>query len=145
MDEEFNEAGMEDLMDFINSLPEEQKSQLQELLNVLVYELFTTTTKDNDVVFCGSNGVSVINCLGADRAALGEDGPVILPSSNESVILFAVAHEFLQEQVESYTNMYPDPELRELEWQKFFDSLAGAAAQLHENAATPIWEKLLDG
>ena len=139
-----NEFDAQELFDFINNLPEEQKNQLHELLTVLVYELFTTTTKDNDVVFCGSNGEKVIKCLNADRATLGEDGPVILPSANESVILFAVATEFLQEQVESYRNLYPDPVLCEQEWQRFFDSLAKEAAQLHQNAETPIWEKLLD-
>ena len=139
-----NEFDAQELFDFINNLPEEQKNQLHELLTVLVYELFTTTTKDNDVVFCGSNGEKVIKCLNADRATLGEDGPVILPSANESVILFAVATEFPQEQVESYRNLYPDPVLCEQEWQRVFDSLANEAAQLHQNAETPIWEKLLD-
>ena len=141
MDEEFDEQSM---MEFINSLPKEQKDQLHELLNVLVYELFSTTNKEQDVVFCGSNGTSVIKCLNASRSSLGEDGPVLLPSSNPTVILFAVATEYLQETVESYKNLYPDPELCEQEWQKFFDSLATQASQLADSAAPARWEQLLD-
>jgi hypothetical protein len=141
MDEEFDEQQM---MDFINSLPKEQKDQLQELLNVLVYELFSTTNKEKDVVFCGSNGKNVLKCLNASRSSLGEDGPVILPSSNPTVILFAVATEYLQETVDSYKNLYTDPELREREWQKFFDSLASEASHLADSIEPARWEQLLD-
>ena len=45
MDEEFDEQSM---MEFINSLPKEQKDQLHELLNVLVYELFSSTNKEQN-------------------------------------------------------------------------------------------------
>lgn len=144
MNYDFDDFDEETMMDFINSLPKEQKEQLHELLNVLVCELFSTTNKEKDVVFCGSNGTNVIKCLNASRSSLGEDGPILLPSSNPTVILFAVATEYLQETVDSYKNLYPDPELCELEWQKFFDSLANQATQLADSAEPAIWEQLLD-
>ena len=52
-----------DFVEFLNGLPAEQKEKLHDLLSVLVQELFTTTTTDNDVVFCGSNGQKVIKCV----------------------------------------------------------------------------------
>jgi hypothetical protein len=133
----------QDLMDYINSLPEEQKNKLHELLGSLISELHATTTTDKDVVFCGSNGEKVIKCISTGLAGLGENGPVILPSSNETVILFAVANEYLEQEVDSLRNVYTDPELLEQEWQKFLDDLACRAAELHENMETPVWEDLL--
>jgi|TARA_B110000263_G_C15123102_1_gene425294 hypothetical protein len=144
MNYDFDDFDEETILDFVNSLPKEQKEQLQELLNVLVYELFSTTNREKDVVFCGSNGTNVIKCLNASRSSLGEDGPILLPSSNPTVILFAVATEYLQETVDSYKNLYPDPELCEVEWQKFFDSLANQATQLADSSEPAVWEQLLD-
>ena len=132
-----------DFVEFLNGLPAEQKEKLHDLLSVLVQELFTTTTTDNDVVFCGSNGQKVIKCVTCAREALGEDGPVILPSSNSTVILFCVSTEFLEAQVESFRNLYPDSELCEQEWQKFLDSLANDAANLASLQGDPKWEELL--
>ncbi len=142
--DDFNDFDDEqDLMDYINSLPENQRNKLHELLTALITELHSTTTTDKDVVFCGSNGEKVIKCISTGIDGLGENGPVILPSSNETVILFAVANEYLEEEVDSLRNIYTDPELLEQEWQKFLDDLAWRAAELHKNTETPVWEDLL--
>ena len=143
MDELDDFEDAQDLMDYINSLPENQKNKLHELLSALILELHTATTSDKDVVFCGSNGEKVIKCISTGLDGLGENGPVILPSSNETVILFAVANEYLEQEVDSLRNIYTDPELLEQEWQKFLDDLARRAAELHGNIETPVWEDLL--
>ena len=51
--------------------------------------------------------------------------------------------EFLEAQVESFRNLYPDSELCEQEWQKFLDSLANDAANMASLQGDPKWEELL--
>ena len=134
----------EEILDFLRSLPPELIEQIQNVVQALISELIFTPNKEHDVVFCGSNGKNVIKCVHYDRAVLGDDGPIILPSSNPLVTLAAISTEKVNETVAEYKNIYPDPELCESHWQAFLDSTAVEIAHLAETIVPVRWEQLLD-
>jgi|TARA_B110001454_G_scaffold216596_1_gene240163 hypothetical protein len=133
----------EQLLRSLETLPEEVLAAMATVLNVLVREVLGTMRGEKDVLFCGSNGKTVVKCLHYDRSVLGgEDGPVIFPSSNPIVLLGAYSNEYIEGKVAEYRNIYSDPEVIESQWQLFLNSLAEDIAAQH-SGEEPNWESLL--
>jgi hypothetical protein len=122
----------------------ELSEQLQLVIAALIAELVLTPNKEQDVVFCGSNGQNVIKCVHYDRAVLGGDGPVILPSSNPLVTLGAISTQTVEKTVATFKNIYPDPKMCESHWQTFLDNMANDIADLAKTQTPARWEQLLD-
>jgi|TARA_Y100001951_G_scaffold61752_1_gene49261 hypothetical protein len=141
LEEDFGE---EQLKQFMETLPPAVLAAMAGVLNVLAKEVIGTIHKEHDVLFCGSNGQNVVKCLHYDRSVLnGEDGPVIIASANPMVILAAYSNEYIERKVDEYRNLFSDPELMEVEWQLFLNSLAEDIA-LHHSGEEVNWEKLLN-
>jgi hypothetical protein len=133
----------EELLRFLGNLSKESVAAISSVLNVLIGEVKRIVHGEQDVLFCSSNGVSVIKCLHYDRSMLdGEDGPVIFPSSNPMVLLAAYSNEYIEGKVAEYRNIYSDPELVESQWQVFLNSLAEDIVAQHPGEE-PNWESLL--
>ena len=138
------EHSEEQLREFISHLPKEALAARSAVLNGLVKEVLGTIHKEQDVLFCGSNGQNVVKCLHYDRSVLnGEDGPVIFPSANPLVLLAAYSNEYIERKVAEYRNLFNDPELIEAEWQLFLNTLAEDIAAAHPEE-TVNWELLLE-
>jgi acetone carboxylase gamma subunit len=134
----------EEIMEFLENLPPELSEQIQAVIQALIGELILTPNKEHDVVFCGSNGKNIIKCVHYDRAVLGDDGPIILPSANPLVTLAAISTQKVNDTVSEYKNIYPDPEVCESHWQAFLDSTANDIAHMAETSSPARWEQLLD-
>lgn len=144
-DEEPTQDDINDIVEYLEGLPAEVVERLGSMVQAVLGEMLITHNKEHDVVFCGSNGRKVVKCVHYDRSVLDTDGPVLLPSSNNLVLLAAVSTQSIEDKVSEFRNMYPDPEACEHQWQLHLDGLAEAIAGLAKNAAPIEWEELLLG
>lgn len=119
------------LLEHLQSLPPSEVLKLQGILNLLVSEMTETQIVEHDVLFCGSNGQTVIKALHFPREVLGTDGPVILPSGTKHVLLAAYSNEFIQRNVDTTRNIFTDPEVCEVQWEMFLNGLAEEIAEKH--------------
>lgn len=131
------------LMEHLQSLPPDEVLKLQGILNLLVSEMTETQVTEHDVLFCGSNGKTIIKALHFPREVLGTDGPVILPSGTQHVLLAAYSNEFIQRNVDATRNIFPDPEVCEVQWEMFLNSLAEEIAEKHDEDYRDEFDEIL--
>jgi hypothetical protein len=60
---------------------------------------------------------------------LGEDGPVILPSASQFVILGAISDEFIQHDADEIAGLYDDLEERDDAWQQLMTDYASCISK----------------
>ena len=114
----------DEILKFLMALPGKQTLKLKDLMAKLGTEMVEKQKDGNDVLFCGSDGNTIIKAVHFPRSVLGEDGPVILPSADSKVILAAFADEFVQSNLDEVRNVFQDLEVREHQWEQFLNGLA---------------------
>ena len=138
MDPKEIESLRDEIMKFLQALPGPEASKLKNLMDKLAEQMIETQKDGNDVLFCGSDGQTIIKAVHYPRSVLQEDGPVILPSADSKVILAAFADEFVQGNLDEVRNVFQDPEVREHQWEQFLNSLAVKVSR--KNAETPDFD-----
>lgn len=140
MEPEEIEQLRDEILKFLIALPGKQTLRLKDLMAKLGTEMVETTTNGNDVLFCGSDGNTIIKAVHFPRSVLGEDGPVILPSADSKVILAAFADEFVQSNLDEVRNVFQDLEVREHQWEQFLNSLAAKVSRKHAESEEFDWD-----
>jgi hypothetical protein len=131
----------DEILRFLMALPGGQTLKLKDLMERLSTEMVETTNNGTDVLFCGSDGKTVIKAVHFPRSVLGEDGPVILPSADPKVILAAFSDEFVQGNLDEVRNVFADLEVREHQWEQFLNSLAAKVSRKHAETEEFDWDK----
>lgn len=127
----------QELLEHLKSLPDAEVRKLNGVLSILIREMVETQTSEHDVLFCGSNGKTIIKALHYPRNVLGDtDGPVLMPSADSKVLLAAYSNEYIQHNVDQTRNIFADPEVCEKQWELFLNQLAEEIHHAHENAST---------
>ncbi len=123
---------------------DEKINKLKNLRDTLAEQMIETQNDGTDVLFCGSDGKTIIKALHFPRSMLNEDGPVILPSANDKVILAAFSDEFVLQNLDEVRNIFQDPSVREQQLEQFLKSLVVKVS--HEHAELPEfdWDKVYD-
>jgi len=140
MEPEEIEQLRDEILKFLTALPGKQTLRLKDLMSKLGTEMVETTTNGNDVLFCGSDGNTIIKAVHFPRSVLGEDGPVILPSADSKVILAAFADEFVQSSLDEVRNVFQDLEVREHQWEQFLNGLAVKVSRKHAESEEFDWD-----
>lgn len=143
MDQHEIEALRDEIMKFLQALPGPEASKLKNLMDKLAEQMIETQGDGNDVLFCGSDGKTIIKAVHFPRSVLQEDGPVILPSADSTVILAAFSDEFVQSNLDEVRNVFRDPEVREHQWEQFLNSLAAKVSRAHAESAVFDWDEVL--
>jgi len=130
----------DEILKFLMALPGTQTLKLKDLMAKLSTEMIETRADGNDVLFCGSDGNTIIKAVHFPRAVLGEDGPVILPSADSKVILAAFADEFVQGNLDEVRNVFQDLEVREHQWEQFLNGLAAKVSRKHAESEEFDWD-----
>lgn len=126
MDDELSE---EQIRDFLGSLSSSGRAYLRDLFSQLAIEIAEARQEDSDVLFCGSNGETIIKCLHYPREVLGFDEPTLIPSGNNQISLWACSNEFVDAQIDSIKNCFPNDEAAQEEWSNYLNDLAHSLAQ----------------
>lgn len=119
--------------EFAARLNDNEKKTLAELLGSLAGELVEQMAPPKDLLFVGSDGHRVVKCLHYPRNVLGEDGPVILPSASQFVILGAISDEFIQRDADEIAGLYDDLEERDDAWQQLMTDYALCISEKFDN------------
>ena len=144
MDPQEIEVLRDEIMKFLQALPDPETSKLKHLMDKLAEQMIETQGDGNDVLFCGSDGKTIIKAVHYPRSVLNDDGPVVLPSADSKVILAAFSDEFVQSSLEEVRNVFQDPEVREHQWEQFLNGLAAKVSRAHAERGNFDWDEVLD-
>lgn len=133
----------EQILSYLMAMPSHETEKLKGLMDKLAEQMVETQKDGNDVLFCGSDGNTIIKAVHYPRSVLQEDGPVILPSADSTVILAAFSDEFVQSNLDEVRNVFRDPEVREHQWEQFLNSLAAKVSRAHAESAVFDWDEVL--
>ena len=122
----------QDMVAYLMSLPADAQAKLANIMETWKTEMLAATDHEQaELLFCGADGEKVIKCLHYRADVLGgEEGPILLPSSNPKVVVGAVSDELIIRKVAEYNELYPDPLTRERRWEMYLNSLAVRIAEL---------------
>ena len=123
MDRNDDEA-LNDLMEFLLSLPGEEREKLRDVISTMLVEVREIAKEGSDVLFMGSDGKRVVKGLHYPREVLGSDGPVILPSAFKNIIIGAFSDEFVEEQATEIEETIDNDEERQAAWEELMNTLA---------------------
>lgn len=126
-DEDFED--LEEFANFVSGLDGDDRKSLEELLSTLSSELTEQMSPPPDLLFIGSDGKRVVKGLHYPREVLGEDGPVILPSASEFVILGAYSDEFIRDEANDIAGQFFDNDERETAWHSLMADYAYSIAK----------------
>lgn len=135
-----------DFVKFLENLSDQDRRRLDNVMATFQEEIIAaqTSSESKELLFAGASGRHVVKCLHFPLEVLGEDGPVILPSANEQVILAAVSDEFITKKVAEYTERFPDPLARERRWEIYLNSLAIKIVETHEDQQSFDWQEIFN-
>ena len=139
MDPQEIEDLRDEIMKFLQALPGPETSKLKDLMDKLAEQMIETQSDGNDVLFCGSDGKTIIKAVHFPRSSLGSDGPVILPSADSKVILAAFSDEYVQTNLDEVRNVFQDPSVREHQWEQFLNGLATQVSRAHAENGDFDW------
>ena len=143
MDPQEIETLRDEIMKFLQSMPGPETIKLKNLMDKLAEQMIETQGDGNDVLFCGSDGQTIIKAVHFPRSVLNEDGPVILPSADSNVILAAFSDEFVQSNLDEVRNVFSDKSVREHQWEQFLNSLAAKVSRAHAESQDFDWDTVL--
>lgn len=124
-DDDFDDFDdLTEFAEFAARLNDSDKKTLEELLSSLAGELVEQMTAPKDLLFVGSDGKRVVKGLHYPLEVLGEDGPVILPSASQFVILGAYSDEFIQREANEIAGLFDDYEERDDAWERLMSEYA---------------------
>ena len=138
MDKQEIEQLKDQILSYLMAMPSHETEKLKGLMDKLAEQMIETQKDGNDVLFCGSDGQTIIKAVHYPRSVLQEDGPVILPSADSKVILAAFSDEYVQGSLDEVRNVFQDSEVREHQWEQFLNSLAVKVSR--KNAETPDFD-----
>jgi hypothetical protein len=141
MDKQEIDELKEQILSYLMSMPSHEAEKLKNLMDKLAEQMMETQKDGSDVLFCGSDGKTIIKAVHYPRSVLQEDGPVILPSADSKVILAAFSDEYVQGSLDEVRNVFQDLEVREHQWEQFLNSLAVKVSRKH--AETPDFDWVL--
>tara|TARA_B110001454_G_scaffold11833_1_gene10889 strand:+ start:96 stop:527 length:432 start_codon:yes stop_codon:yes gene_type:complete len=141
MDKQEIDKLKEQILSYLMSMPSHEAEKLKNLMDKLAEQMMETQKDGSDVLFCGSDGKTIIKAVHYPRSVLQEDGPVILPSADSKVILAAFSDEYVQGSLDEVRNVFQDLEVREHQWEQFLNSLAVKVSRKH--AETPDFDWVL--
>ena len=131
----------DEILKFLQSIGGDEVIKLKGLMDQLASEMSETRKDGNDVLFCGSDGKTIIKALHFPASSIGEpEGPVLLPSADSTVILCAFADEFVQASLDEIRNVFADPSVREHQWEQFLNSLAVKVSRKHAESPEFDWD-----
>lgn len=119
-----DDAAMNDLMEFLLSLPVSDREKLKDVVSMMLDEVREISKEGSDVLFMGSDGRRVVKGLHFPREVLGSDGPVILPSAFKNIIIGAFSDEFVEENARSIEEMIDDEGERQAAWEELMNTFA---------------------
>lgn len=111
------------VLGFLASMQPGERDRLRELFETMSNEIsspserYEPTEVPSDLLFVGTDGRRVVKGFHYSREVLGQDGPVIFPSSSEFVILGAFADEFIQERAEEIQSSWDTYEEQSDAWE----------------------------
>jgi hypothetical protein len=145
MEDDFEFPTPADLISWISSLSAEEQRRVMEFANLISSELMAAGSggEEKELLFAGNVGSKIIKCLHFPFEVLGEDGPLVLPSSNPKVILGAVSDELVYRKVAEYTDRYNDDFTRSQQWELYLHGVAAEIVEMSENTEVD-WDVLLD-
>jgi len=105
------------------------RARLHRIMSALAGELSDSMGDGEATLFCGSDGNVVVRGFHYPHSVLGEDGPVILPSSSPDIVLGAYSDEYINRAADALREEYDDSDEREAEWENFMNLCAVAIAE----------------
>jgi len=126
---EFEKELLEGIREELESFPTEAQQRLRRIMGALATELTSSMEEQDATLFCGSDGNVVVRGFHYPHSVLGEDGPVILPSSSPDVVLGAYSDEYINRAADNLRDEFEDKDQRELEWEQFMNLCAIAIAE----------------
>jgi hypothetical protein len=144
MSEDDDFEDLEDFARFASSLNDSERKTLEELLSSLAGELVEQMTPPKDLLFVGSDGKRVVKGLHYPREVLGEDGPVILPSASQFVILGAYSDEFIQREADEIAGLFDDYEERDDAWERLMAEYAYDISKKFDDNPPEDYSKLFE-
>lgn len=145
MSEDDDFEDLEDFARFASSLNDSERKTLEELLSSLAGELVEQMTPPKDLLFVGSDGKRVVKGFHYPREVLGEDGPVILPSASQFVILGAYSDEFIQREADEIAGLFDDYEERDDAWERLMAEYAYDISKKFDDNPPEDYSKLFEG
>ena len=130
------------ILGFIASLSSRDRSRLREALDSLMGDLSGALEGEmaiegeapRDLLFVGSDGKRVVKGFHYSREVLGEDGPVILPSSSPFVIIGAFSDEYIREGADEIESSYDTYEEQQAAWEQQMAHYAILIAEKHDES-----------
>jgi len=144
MSEDDDFEDLEDFARFASSLNDSERKTLEQLLSSLAGELVEQMTPPKDLLFVGSDGKRVVKGLPYPREVLGEDGPVILPSASQFVILGAYSDEFIQREADEIAGLFDDYEERDDAWERLMAEYAYDISKKFDDNPPEDYSKLFE-
>lgn len=144
MSEDDDFEDLEDFARFASSLNDSERKTLEELLSSLAGELVEQMTPPKDLLFVGSDGKRVVKGFHYPREVLGEDGPVILPSASQFVILGAYSDEFIQREADEIAGLFDDYEERDDAWERLMAEYAYDISKKFDDNPPEDYSKLFE-
>jgi len=130
------------LLGFIANLSSKDRNRLREALDVMKKELSgkidigaeLASGTPGDLLFVGSDGNRVVKGFHYSRKVLGEDGPVILPSSSPFVLIGAFSDEYIQSCADEIEDCYDTPSEKQAAWEQQMADYAMRIADKHDDS-----------
>jgi len=136
----------EELFAFLDGLTPEQKAKLQSFVDLMRgHEIQTQEAEQRELVFYGEmNDGRRVKMLHFPREVLGSDGPVVLPSADEGILLGAVSYESLAMKRHDLTEEHgEDHWVMDNQWQFHMHELAVQLIEIEEESRCFDWNDLL--
>lgn len=136
--EDLHSEAILELLSLMSSLDAEERNQLRELFQDLATnmtarsETYEERQVPSDLLFVGTDGQRVVKGLHYSREALGEDGPIIFPSSSEFVIIGAFSDEFISRDADEISELYDTLDEKNEAWEQMMINYAQLIARAHD-------------
>lgn len=138
---------LEFFLNILRDIPLDQRHNLKEIINAFLLEVTDESDPDGsprkDLLFIGSSGRHVVKCLHYPRDVLGEDGPVLLPTSSNFLIAGAYSDEFINDRANEIHESYETIEEQNNAWAQLMNDYAVDIVYAYEQQPPPTFDILL--
>jgi hypothetical protein len=132
----------DDFINFVSRLPEQQRDYISDMFEAMASSADEVTP--TDLLFVGSDGERVVKCFHYPIKVLGDDGPVIIPSSNKNIILAAFSDEFIQTRADDIQDIFADMDMANDAWNQFMQECAVEVVDTYDATPPQDFEVLFD-
>lgn len=138
---------LEIFLDMLRDIPLDQRHKLKEVMDAFLLEVTQENDPDGgpqgDLLFIGSSGTHVVKCLHYPRSVLGEDGPVLIPTSSRFIIAGAYSDEFINDRANEIHESYDSSEEKNDAWAQLMNEYAVDIVHAYEEQPPPSFDTLL--